>query len=314
MSDVGTWSTTDANNNSAVPNGFPEGMAPSGLNNSARAVMGGVARWFFDTNGSLSAAGTTNTYTLTTNAGFSATAEHSLLVFKIPVKNTGASTLNVDGLGAKAIRKNNNQALDENDLAANQIVAAVYNNTNEVYNLISDTGLENGCVLLASGAVTSSVASISFSPVPTAYKSAMLEIAGLKPATDTANLWLRLSSAAGAADYQWTRNQTTTVAGGTNTATGDTADAQIVIFTSAGNVGGQYLCGRIYAQNINNAQRPNFEWMIAGNASNENMAVCAGGGLFDQLTSTSNLTILFSTGNITADATNSVVYRMYGMK
>lgn len=42
MSDIGTWSTTAANNNSASPDGFPEGMAPSGLNDSSREVMAAV--------------------------------------------------------------------------------------------------------------------------------------------------------------------------------------------------------------------------------------------------------------------------------
>lgn len=42
MSDIKDWSTTAANNNSASPDGFPEGMAPSGVNNSAREVMAAV--------------------------------------------------------------------------------------------------------------------------------------------------------------------------------------------------------------------------------------------------------------------------------
>ena len=42
MSDIKDWSTTAAGNNSAAPNGFPEGMAPSGVNNSAREVMAAV--------------------------------------------------------------------------------------------------------------------------------------------------------------------------------------------------------------------------------------------------------------------------------
>lgn len=46
MSDVSAWSVTDASNNVAVPDGFPEGMAPAGLNDSSRAVMGAVARWY----------------------------------------------------------------------------------------------------------------------------------------------------------------------------------------------------------------------------------------------------------------------------
>lgn len=42
MSKISTWSTTAASNNSAAPDGFPEGMAPSGLNNAAREVMASV--------------------------------------------------------------------------------------------------------------------------------------------------------------------------------------------------------------------------------------------------------------------------------
>ena len=39
MSKVNTWSTTAASNNSASPDGWPEGMPPSGVNNSAREMM-----------------------------------------------------------------------------------------------------------------------------------------------------------------------------------------------------------------------------------------------------------------------------------
>lgn len=49
---IGLWSTTAANNNSTPPDGFPEGMAPSTLNDAAREVMAAVrtyaqdAEWF----------------------------------------------------------------------------------------------------------------------------------------------------------------------------------------------------------------------------------------------------------------------------
>lgn len=42
MSSVESWSSTAANNNSASPNGFPEGMSPAGLNDSSREVMASV--------------------------------------------------------------------------------------------------------------------------------------------------------------------------------------------------------------------------------------------------------------------------------
>lgn len=44
MSDIKSWSATAASNNSASPDGFKEGMAPSGLNDSSREVMAAVRR------------------------------------------------------------------------------------------------------------------------------------------------------------------------------------------------------------------------------------------------------------------------------
>jgi hypothetical protein len=48
MSDIASWSTTAANNNSPSPNGFPENMAPSGVNDAAREVMRAVKKWYDD--------------------------------------------------------------------------------------------------------------------------------------------------------------------------------------------------------------------------------------------------------------------------
>lgn len=42
------YSSTAASNNSAVPDGWPEGMAPSGVNNSAREMMARLAEWYLD--------------------------------------------------------------------------------------------------------------------------------------------------------------------------------------------------------------------------------------------------------------------------
>ena len=47
MSALKEWSTTASENNSPAPDGFPEGMAPSAVNNPAREVMASV-RSFYD--------------------------------------------------------------------------------------------------------------------------------------------------------------------------------------------------------------------------------------------------------------------------
>ena len=48
MSNISSWSTSSAANNAVSPDGFPEGMAPSGVNDSAREVMGAIKRWYVD--------------------------------------------------------------------------------------------------------------------------------------------------------------------------------------------------------------------------------------------------------------------------
>jgi hypothetical protein len=59
MSEVSTWDPVDGNNNSAPPNGFPENMAPSGLNDGCRAIMGAVRRWYNTVTAALAALPTT---------------------------------------------------------------------------------------------------------------------------------------------------------------------------------------------------------------------------------------------------------------
>lgn len=48
MAGLKDWSTSAASNTSASPNGFPENMAPSGVNDAAREVMAQVRTWFED--------------------------------------------------------------------------------------------------------------------------------------------------------------------------------------------------------------------------------------------------------------------------
>lgn len=57
--------------------------------------------------------------------------------FKANTVNTGATTLNVNGLGAKDIRKGNNAVLADGDIAAGSVVEVVYDGTN--FRLIGTT-------------------------------------------------------------------------------------------------------------------------------------------------------------------------------
>jgi hypothetical protein len=63
-----------------------------------------------------------------------------LVAFKANTANTGASTLNVNNLGAKAIKKNGNEDLADGDIKAGQVVVVVYDGTN--FQLVSVSAKE----------------------------------------------------------------------------------------------------------------------------------------------------------------------------
>lgn len=102
---VTLWDKTPGSNtNSDAGINWAEGMSPPAINDSARGMMAAIANWRDDL-GAITTTGTANSYSLTTNSGFTALATGLLVIAKINASSTGASTLNVDGLGAKAIRK-----------------------------------------------------------------------------------------------------------------------------------------------------------------------------------------------------------------
>jgi len=43
---IADWSTTAADNNAAPPNGWPEGMLPSAVNNTGRQMMADIKTWY----------------------------------------------------------------------------------------------------------------------------------------------------------------------------------------------------------------------------------------------------------------------------
>lgn len=138
MSNISQWSISAASNNAAPPDGFPEGQAPSTVNDCAREVMAAVARQFQDSDGSLVTAGTGVAYTITTNNANAALADIGLFVFRAHLANTGAATLNIDGTGAKAIEANG-AALVAGDLVIDTLYMAAYNATSDTFDLLNST-------------------------------------------------------------------------------------------------------------------------------------------------------------------------------
>ena len=120
------WSETAASNNAAAPDGWPEGMLGSAVNNAARELMAAIKRDWNRSHVTISSTGSANAYVLTyANAP---TYTHGIrLSFKASFANTGACTVNANGLGAKSIVLiDGATALVENDIVVNQHVHLEY--------------------------------------------------------------------------------------------------------------------------------------------------------------------------------------------
>src|SRR5262245_51388701 len=137
MSNISTFSTVAGNNNSSPPNGWPEGMARSAVNDTARELYSALAKWYKDTQGTLLSTNTSTAYNLTTNNAHASLSAQSIVSFRAHVACGASPTLNVDGLGAKAIHKTPGVAVQANDIPINSIVVVQYNPNLDRYEMLS---------------------------------------------------------------------------------------------------------------------------------------------------------------------------------
>ena len=101
------WSKTAASNANSDPTiNWAEGMAPSAVNDSARAMGARLAEWRDDISGTITTGGTGTAYTVASNQVFDTLAHmNGAMIAFVPHTTCGATvTLNVDGLGAKPLR------------------------------------------------------------------------------------------------------------------------------------------------------------------------------------------------------------------
>ncbi len=144
MPSVLDYSTT-ANSNTTVGGvSIAEGMQPGNVNNGMRAMMADTRKWQLDWSG-LVTGGTSNAYTVTSNQGISAYADGQRFSFRADRNNTGAATLNVDGRGAKALRKVTAGALAAliaDDIVAEAIYDVVYDLSSDVFVIVGFAGLQ----------------------------------------------------------------------------------------------------------------------------------------------------------------------------
>lgn len=140
MSDISasTWSATDSSNTTAAPDGAPEGMAPSGVNNAIRAIMGGTKRWY-EWSIPKQTAGTSTAYTLSYSVAPSALVDGMTHLVEFDQANGASATLNVNSLGAKPLHYYSAGAwrvVPASLFAANTTVHVCYNSSAGTYRIL----------------------------------------------------------------------------------------------------------------------------------------------------------------------------------
>ena len=138
------WNEIDDNNAAAAPDGAPEGMPPSGVNNTLRAMMGAIKRWYDQsipraTDGT----GTSTAYTLGYGAVPTALADGMTFLVAFDKGCGNAPTLDVNSLGAKPLYKwafGSWVALAAGDLLAGQIVRVSYQQSLGAFRVLSLLG------------------------------------------------------------------------------------------------------------------------------------------------------------------------------
>jgi microcystin-dependent protein len=128
------WSRT-ASSNATADNtvNWAEGMAPSAVNDSARAMMARLAEWRDDVSGTITTGGTSSAYTVASNQVFDTFADMNgaMLAFVPHTTNSAGCTLNVDGLGAKALAFGPGFFLQSGVLIQGTPYVASYNNSDQ---------------------------------------------------------------------------------------------------------------------------------------------------------------------------------------
>jgi hypothetical protein len=144
-----TWSKTASSNATADATiNWAEGQSPSSVNDSARATMAAVAKYRDDVNGSLTTGGTSTAYTLSSNQVFDTLGhmDKQTITFVPHATNGAAPTLNVDGLGGKAVNKSTGSAVATGDLLAGTPYNVTYFNATNEFILEGSRGVTTGTV------------------------------------------------------------------------------------------------------------------------------------------------------------------------
>jgi hypothetical protein len=125
MGGINSYSTTPGSNTTLNSMAVSDSTVPNTLDNLIRQLMADTRAFANDLGGKAVSSGT-DTITLTTDTTLTAYADGTALAFIAGGTNTGAATLNVDSVGAKAIVKAGGAALAAGDITSGMICLVYY--------------------------------------------------------------------------------------------------------------------------------------------------------------------------------------------
>lgn len=264
---------------------------------------------------SLSAVAGTDTITATAPLSLAAYAAGQCFRFVAAGTNTGATTININSLGAKNITKLGSTTLNAGDIATGQVIEVVYDGTR--FQMIGAPQAVAG-VLITSTTISSPVATVDFTAsIDGVYKEYVFELVNVVPATDAQTLYMRTSANAGsswdsaATDYV---QSLATVANTTGSVSANTSTgaAQIALTSSTSN---DTACGGVSGSvklfnPAGTTHRKVFTAQMVNAVNNTTGTLSNVGDARRQSTSAVNgVRFLFASGNITSGVIN-----MYGVR
>lgn len=145
------WSETANNNQTADSTiNWAEGQAPSTVNDSARAMMAAAKKFYNDISGNGVTTGTLSAFVYATHQVFSSLAflDNALIAVKFHLTNGASPTINIDGLGAKALVSTASTPIVAGSLVIGRIYMLVYKAADDQVYVI---GLDGGELTAPSG-------------------------------------------------------------------------------------------------------------------------------------------------------------------
>jgi hypothetical protein len=299
--DIHSWSTTASDNGDAdTAINWLEGQARASVNDSARAMMAAHAKNIKLLNGSIETTGTPNAQVFTSGVGYTEYPNGLRALLQIgTATNTGATTLNMDGIGPKDVKDWGGGSLVGGELINGGFVELLYKGGD--WRLLYQP-VES---VLLNVTTISDVSAVNYTGlIQGEFTKYVFVLTEITPKTDGANLYLRVSQDGGltwlhgASDYAVVFEDFSSFGTGTGTYTsyGTSGTTAALVANDLSNVSTNHVSGEIelYAPHLPRYLQAKA-FMTGWNAVAVHLYQSAVSG---QIGPINGLQLLMSTGNI----------------